>query len=310
MLMPLIFLSPLYWPTWLGLILLWIIAKLPWKMQMLLGHMLGYLLYFVLKRRRDICHTNLRLAFPQLLTEERKTLVFQHFISLGKGLLETSMSWWGTERGLQNLAKFEGIEHLLEHLGKDDQSSTGIILLSAHFTSLELSGRILSASTPLHVLYRPHQNALIEWVVARVRRKRYGKAIPRDNIRTMIKSLKDKQMVWYAQDQNFGHKNSVFVPFFGVDAATNTSTSRISKISKAVVIPFFAFRSEKEGYILRFLPALKDFPSDNPKQDAMRINSIIENQVREFSEQYLWTHRRYKDSPTGEDRYCNSYDDH
>jgi len=301
--MPLIFLSPLYWPTWLGLFLLWLIAKLPWKLQMLLGRFLGYLLYFVLKRRRDICITNLRLAFPQLLAEERKTLAQQHFISLGKGLLETAMSWWGIEKSLQNLTQFEGIEHLLEHLGKNEDDSTGIILLSAHFTSLELGGRILSASTPLHVLYRPHQNALIEWVVARVRRKRYGKAIPRDNIRGMIKSLKDKQLVWYAQDQNYGHKNSVFVPFFGVDAATNISTSRISKISKAVVIPFFTLRSEKKGYILRFLPALKDFPSGDAKQDAMRINRIIEAQIRDFPEQYLWTHRRYKDSPIGEDRY-------
>lgn len=304
--MPLIFLSPLYWPTWLGLFLLWLIAKLPWKLQMLLGRFLGYLLYFGLKRRRDICHTNLRLAFPQLLPEERKSLVRQHFISLGKGLLETAMSWWGIEKSLQSLTQFEGIEHLLEHLGKDTDDSTGIILLSAHFTSLELGGRILSASTPLHVLYRPHQNALIEWVVARVRRKRYGKAIPRDNIRGMIKSLKEKQLVWYAQDQNFGHKNSVFVPFFGVDAATNISTSRISNISKAVVIPFFAVRAEKKGYILRFLPALKDFPSGDVKQDALCINRIIEDQIREFPEQYLWTHRRYKDSPTGENRYSKT----
>ena len=118
----------------------------------------------------------------------------------------------------------------------------------------------------------------------------------------MIKSLKDKQLVWYAQDQNFGHKNSVFIPFFGVDAATNTSTSRISKMGKAVVIPFFTIRVE-DGYILRFLPALKDFPSQDAKHDAIRINAIIEDQIREFSEQYLWTHRRYKDSPTGEDRY-------
>ena len=122
-------------------------AKLPWKLQMLLGHALGYFLYFGLKRRRDICHTNLRLAFPQLLPEERKTLARQHFISLGKGLLETAMSWWGIEKSLQRLSKFEGIEHLLEHLGKNDPESTGVILLSAHFTSLELGGRILSAST-------------------------------------------------------------------------------------------------------------------------------------------------------------------
>lgn len=298
--MPLIFLHPKYWLTWFGLGFLWVLSQLPWNLQMLLGHFIGLLMYHTLKRRRFICQKNLELAFPNASSEKKKSLAVQHFISLGRGLIETTMSWWGSEKKLQDLTHFEGLEHLQEHM-KD--RNTGIILLSAHFTSLELGGRLLAASTPLHVLYRPHQNLLIEWLVARVRAKRYGKAISRDDIREMIRSLKNKNLVWYAQDQNFGHKNSVFVPFFGVDAATNTGTSRISKIAKAKVIPFFAFRLSDKGYLLRFLPALDNFPSNDAKQDARRINQIIEEQVSEFSEQYLWTHRRYKDRPNGENRY-------
>lgn len=301
--MPLTFLHPKYWFTWLGLGILWVLSQLPWKLQMAIGDFLGQLMYHTLRRRRFICRANIEMAFPNLLSEDRKELAKQHFMSLGKGIIETAMSWWGAENKLQKLTYFDGLEHLLEHMDEDREDNAGIILLSAHFTSLELGGRLLAASTPLHVVYRPHQNPLIEWLVARVRAERYGKAISRDDIREMIRSLKNKHLVWYAQDQNFGHKNSVFVPFFGIDAATNTGTSRISKIAKAKVIPFFAFRLANKGYLLRFLPALDNFPSDDPKQDALRINKIIEDQVREFTNQYLWTHRRYKDDPKGGNRY-------
>jgi KDO2-lipid IV(A) lauroyltransferase len=178
----------------------------------------------------------------------------------------------------------------------------GVVLLSAHFTSLELGGRLLARQIPLHVIYRPHQNPLIEWRVARLRAKRYGKAISRDDIREMLRSLQQGQVVWYAQDQNFGHKNSIFAPFFGVQAATNTATTRISKIGKARVVPFFTVRVEK-GYLLRFLPALENFPGDSILGDTSRINDLIEQQIREFPAQYLWTHRRYKDRPEGGNRY-------
>lgn len=291
------FLHPRHWPTWFGLGLLWLLTQLPWGAQMWLGKQFGLLMFHLLPKRRQVCCINLELAFPELTAAERFRLNREHFISLGRGLLETALSWWGNDEKLARQTRIEGMEHLQAAMQQG-----GVVLLSAHFTSLELGGRLLAQHIPLHVIYRPHQNPLIEWRVARLRSKRYGKAIPRDNIRDMIRSLQQGHVVWYAQDQNFGHKNSVFAPFFNVEAATNTATSRLSKLGKAQVTPFFTLRTET-GYLLRFLPALENFPATSILDDTTRINHIIEQQVREFPAQYLWTHRRYKDNPGGGDRY-------
>ncbi|PID50544.1 MAG: lipid A biosynthesis lauroyl acyltransferase [Proteobacteria bacterium] len=297
-------LHPRYWPTWLGMGVLWLTVQLPWKWQMWLGKQLGLLLFYTLKQRRYICCVNLELAFPDQTPTARQALNRQHFISLGRGLLETALSWWGRSSTLKQLVTLEGLANLAEA-----QQSGGVILLSAHFTSLEMGGRLLAPYLPLHVVYRPHQNAVIEQLVAKLRAKRYGKAISRDNIRTMLHSLKQGYAVWYAQDQHFDQKNSVFAPFFQVEAATNTATSRIATLGNAKVVPFFTFRTEN-GYKLRFLPALQDFPTESVHTDTVRINRIIEQQVQAYPAQYLWTHRRFKTSPEGNNRYQNHQRDY
>jgi KDO2-lipid IV(A) lauroyltransferase len=286
-----------HWLTQFALIILKLTTRLPWRVQMMIGRLLGLLMYYTLKQRRRVTCINIQLAFPALAPAQRKKLVKAHFISLGQGLLETGLSWWGDEKWLTDHAQIEGLEYL-----QAAQQQGGVILLSAHFTSLELGGRILAQYTPLHVVYRPHQNPIIEQTVAKLRSQRYGKAISRDDIRDMVRSLQQGHVVWYAQDQNFGQKNSVFAPFFGIPAATNTATSRLAKLGKAQVVPFFTLRTQT-GYLLRFLPALDNFPSSSILDDTTRINSIIEQQVREFPAQYLWTHRRFKDSPEGINRY-------
>ena len=291
------FMHPRFWPTWLGLGCLWLVTKLPWAVQMWLGKMIGLLLFYGLPRRRLISKVNLALVFPLLSPAERQQIDRQHFISLGQGVIELGLSWWGNINQLNQHTQIEGLQHLETALQQG-----GVVLLSAHFTSLELGGRLLAQHLPLHVVYRPHQNPLIEWRSSRLRSKRYGKAIPRDNIRDMVRSLQQGFTVWYAQDQNFNRKNGIFAPFFGVPAATNTATSRLTKLGHAQVVPFFTLRTET-GYLLRFLPALENFPSDSMLADTTLINHIIEQQVREFPAQYLWTHRRFKDRPEGGNRY-------
>ena len=288
------YLHPRYWLVWMGLGLLRLITFLPWRVQMALGKGLGNLLYRLLKKRRRICCINLELAFPKLTPIEREQLNRQHFVSLAQGFFEAAMSWWASEKMLQPLMKTEGEEYLTRALN----DNKNIILLSAHFTSLELGGRLLTLlkpEIPLHVVYRPHQNKLIESQVAKVRTQRYGKAIPKLQVREMIKSLKAGFPLWYAQDQSYLGKNSVVVPFFGVPTATNSATSRFANISGATVIPFFTVRSkDNTHYLLRFLPPLDNFPSDDIEADTLRINQLIESQVKEFPAQYLWTHKRFK----------------
>jgi len=200
-------------------------------------------------------------------------------------------------------AAFEGLTRLdgLEHLHRALAQGKGVILLSAHFTTLEIGGRLLSMQSPFHVMYRPHKNAAFESVLQAARTRHFRKAIPRGDLRGMLRSLKENIPVWYAPDQDYGREQSIFVPFFGIRTASITGTSRLARISKAPVVPFFQTRLPgAQGYQLTLYPALEGFPGDSIEADTCRISAIIEARVREQPGQYLWAHRRFKTRPEGE----------
>lgn len=295
---------PRYWLTWLGIAIAWLTTKLPWRLQLAIGKQLGLLMFYVLHSRRKVCCINLALAFPELSAKERKQLTKKHFVSLGCGMIEMFYGWWGNEEKIKAFVTIEGKKHLEYAFNK----GKGVILLSAHFTSLELGGRVFALMMPemrFCAVYRAHKNPVLEHIVAHLRTKQFGQAIPKHNIRGMISQLRKGSTVWYAQDQGYSRKGSLNIPFFGIDAATNPGTSRIAKITGASVVPFFTVRinnsnhkkdkeTEEKGYLLRFLPPLDDFPTTDAVIDTTRINQLIEAQIREFPEQYLWTHKRYK----------------
>ena len=292
------FLLPRFWPTWLLFFSLWLVTRLPFSLQLNTGKLIGRLAWFFARRRRQIAATNIRLCFPQLDTAQQAELLKAHFISLGQGLVETALCWWGRETQLSQQFVLIGDEHLQAALDK----GKGVILLSAHFTSLELGGRLLAMQHPFHVLYRQHKNPLFEAVMQRARQRRFEKAIPRNDTRALLASLKSNHAVWYAPDQNHGGQQSVFAPFFGIQASTLTTTSRLAAISGAAVVPFFQTRlPNKAGYLLTLCPALEDFPGEDLQTDATRINKLIEDVIREMPEQYLWVHRRFKTRPAGEE---------
>ena len=274
-----------------------LIAQLPYRLQMGIGRRLGRAMALFGKKRRRIAEINLGLCFPELEEAERKVLLMDHFRSLGMGMVETAMSWWTPDGKLADLARIEGLEHLERALAR----GKGVILLSGHFTSLEIGGRLLALFTPFHVLYRPHKNPLFEDVMKQARERNFDKAIRREDMRAMLRSLQQNMPVWYAADQDYGRQQSLFVPFFGIPAATITATSRLARRSGAAVVPFFQRRLEDgSGYLLRIQPALEDFPGTSLNADALRINRIMEEQIREMPEQYLWVHRRFKTRPEGE----------
>ena len=288
---------PRYWPTWLALALLWCITRLPYAGQLSIGRGLGRLAQGLAIKRKRIALTNLGLCFPDLPDTERQALLTEHFSSLGIALVEMALSWWGPDRKLKDLVTITGLDHLHAAL----LQGKGVLLLSAHFTTLEIGGRLLSLYTPFHVLYRNHKNPVIDAAMKRSRTRLYERAIQRGDLQAMLKSLKQNRPVWYAPDQDFGADNSLFVPFFGVPAATLTATSRLARVSGARVVPFFQTRLPgARGYKLTLLPALENFPSDDLEADTRRIAGIIEARVREHPEQYLWTHRRFKTRPPGE----------
>lgn len=289
-------LAPRHWPTWLLLGLGWGAAQLPWPLQRALGRGLGWLLLPLARRRRRIARINLELCFPELDARARAALLRQHFQSLGLGVVETAMSWWTPTRRLADRYRLEGLEHLQAALAR----GRGVILLSAHFTTLEIAGRLLALQTPFHVLYRTHKNPVFERAMRRARERHFERAIAREDMRGFLRSLRDNLPVWYAPDQDYGREKSVFAPFFGVPAATITATSRLAAASGAAVVPFFPERrADGRGYVLRLYPALADFPGASPEADAARLNALIEAQVRARPGQYLWAHRRFKTRPDG-----------
>lgn len=289
-------LAPRHWPTWLLLGLGWCLAQLPWPLQRRLGRGLGRLLYHLARRRRRIARINLKLCFPGKDALERDLLLRRHFRSLGMGVVETAMSWWTPAHRLAHRYQLEGLEHLQAALAR----GRGVILLSAHFTTLEIGGRLLAQRAPFHVLYRSHKNPVFERVMRRARERHFERAIAREDMRGFLRSLKQNMPVWYAPDQDYGREKSVFAPFFGVPAATITATSRLAAASGAAVVPFFPERrADGRGYVLRLYPALEGFPGESPEADAARINALIEERIRARPEQYLWVHRRFKTRPEG-----------
>jgi KDO2-lipid IV(A) lauroyltransferase len=251
----------------------------------------------VLPRRRRIASVNLRLCFPDLAEADHYALLRRHFESLGIGLLETGLAWWAPDQRLAPLATLEGFEHLDE----SHRRGKGVILLTGHVASLEIGGRLYGMHARGCVVYRPHENPVIQHLLHHHRQSYAARVIPRHDMRGMLRALKANEAVWYAPDQNYGLKYSVFAPFFGVPAATTTTTVRLAKMSGAAVLPFFPQRLlHDRGYLLRIRPPLEDFPSGDDMADTARLNRVIEEQVRLAPEQYLWVHRRFKDRPPGE----------
>ena len=293
-----------YWLTWLGLGLLWCLSRLPYAWQLGIGRLLGRLLRRFGRRREQIAAVNLALCFPDLPADARDRVITELFDSLGMGVMEMAMSWWTPDSKLQPLSDIKGLEHLQAAL----QQGKGVILLSGHFTTLEIGGRLLAQRAPFHVMYREHKNAAFEAVMHAARVRNFGKAIPRGDLRGMLNSLKDNVPVWYAPDQDYGADQSVFVPFFGIPAASITGTARLARISGAPVVPFFQTRLPgSRGYRLTLYPALDNVPGESVEADTRRINTLLEDRIRAQPGQYLWVHRRFKTRPPGEpgiyDRY-------
>lgn len=291
------FLAPRYWGTWLALGLLRLLIVPPYRWQVRIGAALGRLLYLVGRRRRRITETNIARAFPQLDPAARRHLVKQTFRAAGIALPETALAWWGRDEDLAPLVHFEGMQYLEAALAE----GKGVLLLGGHFSSIEISARLMALRHRCYAMYRPHENPLFEAVIKRSRERHLAGLVARDDMRKMIRTLRQGEVVWYAPDQDFGRRRSVFAPFFGIQTATLVMTSKLAKVSGAPVLPFISRRTEGErGYRIIIRPPLADFPSGDDIADATRVNAVLEEQVRQAPEQYLWLHRRFKTRPEGE----------
>jgi len=254
-------------------------------------------MYTLMRKRRDISMTNLKLSFPDMGDTERERLLRTNFQHLGMLLTESGLSWWGDRKRLEKLARFDGESNLDWAL----QQGKGVILLTGHMTSLELGGQMVALHYPLQVMYKRSKNVLIEAIIRRGRERFTHRVFMHGDMRSMLKGLKENLVTWYAPDQDFGRKRSVFAEFMGVQAATINMTAKLAERSGAPVVPYFPIRlPDDQGFAIRFLPALENFPGGDEIQDARTINATIESIVKQHPEQYMWLHRRFKTRPEGE----------
>lgn len=292
-------LSPLYWPAWLGLSLLWSITRLPYRWQIAFGKGIGYCLYIFPSKLKHTTETNIRLCFPQLTPAEQEKLAKENFASVGAGVIEMAMAWWLSEKKLAKLVHISGLENLSAAL----QKNKGAIVFSPHFTCLEMIGRLMGMQFRFTSLYRPHKKAIIEFIQKRFR-SRYGiDYIPRHKMRMVLDALQANQAIWYAYDIDGGKQRSVFAPFFGIQTASLTAISRITESTGASVVPIrFYRRDDGTGYEIHLSPALDHFPSEDLVADATRLNAALEEAILVKPEQYIWQYKRFKTRPDGEER--------
>ena len=290
--------APRHWPVWLGVGLCMALARLPWGLQRAMGAAVGWLALRLLPDRREAARTNLALCLPELDGPAREALLRANFRDVGIGLFEFARAWWGEVAPMRASARIEGLE-ILQRLQAEGR---GVLLVSGHFMTLELCGRLLCDHVPLAGMYRKHRSPVMEWAVLRGRLRYASAMFGNGDTRAAIRHLKRGGVLWYAPDQDMRGKDTVFAPFFGIPAATITATHQFARMTGCAVVPFF-HRREGAHYVLQVGQPLAPFPSDDAVADSAAVNAAIEAMVRQAPSQYLWLHRRFKRQPDGRSRY-------
>ncbi len=264
----------------------------------MLGALLGWIALHLSRSRREAARTNLSLCLPELAAAQREALLRDNFRDVGIGLFEFARAWWGNAVPMRRTARIEGLD-ILQGLQADGR---GVLLISGHFMTLELCGRLLCDHVPLAGMYRRHRSPVMEWAVLRGRLRYASAMFGNGDTRAAIRHLKRGGLLWYAPDQDMRGKDTVFAPFFGIPAATITATHQFARLTGCAVVPFF-HRREGADYILRIGQPLAPFPTEDVVVDTTQVNAAIEAMVREAPSQYLWLHRRFKRQPDGLSRY-------
>ncbi|OHE89522.1 MAG: hypothetical protein A3G75_08760 [Verrucomicrobia bacterium RIFCSPLOWO2_12_FULL_64_8] len=273
----------------MGLGLFRLLNELPWSVRRAIARAFAWFVYHLVPLRRRVVSVNLRLCFPENTAEETRTLARAHYHSLALGLFETCAAWWSRSADLPS-HRIHGRDHLASALA----GGRGAVLLTAHFTTLEICARFLSEAFPVGCLYRNPNNPVIAHHMRRQRERHASIAVHLGDLKGLIRALRAGHPMWYAPDQSRRTKQSEILPFFGVPAITNTATSRLADMTGAPVVPFFGRRDPDGSYTLTILPPLEGFPTADAAADAVRINRLIEDHVRRAPAQYFWVHKRFK----------------
>lgn len=276
--------------------LLWLLRLLPLAALARVGSGIGWAAFHLWRERRDICLVNLARCFPQLSERERRALARRHFAVLGRSVVERGILWWSSRERIARIVRMVGKEHW-------DAAGKPVILLAPHFVGLDAGATRLAMESPAVSVYSRQKNEYVNRLLVRYRNRFNPITLlsRQDSLRTAIREMKKGLPFYYLPDQDYGARDSVFVPFFGVPAATITGVSRIARLAKAKVVPAIArILPGGAGYEVRLYPAWEGFPTADLAADARRVNAFIEERVREMPEQYNWVHKRFKTRPPGE----------
>ncbi len=282
---------------WSLLALLRLVTLFPYRAQMGAGRLLGRIIYLLTGARKRIVDINLARCLPDLSQVERDAIKRACYRNIGTSLIEMAICWWWPAERLRGLVEIEGRQHIDQALARGQ----GVILLTGHFTSLEIGARLLTLFMPVQVMYRTQRNLLFDSYLYTRRNSYFVNTVSRKNTRQLLKGIRQGIPTWYAPDQDFRRERNVFAPFMGIATATITASSRLAQSSGAAVLPYYPERkADGSGYVLHIGPALENFPTGDDYADAAAINQSIENWVRRDPENYMWIHQRFKTRPAGE----------
>ena len=284
--------------TRFGICLLWLLHLLPLGALAAFGSAIGRLAYWLVPERRMVARINLAKCFPQMPEPERERIAREHFRWFCRSVVERSVWWWGSRERIRRLVRVEGEEHLAALDGR------GAVLLAPHFVGLDAVMR-LAMQYPMASTYSHQKNRVLDETIYN-RRTRFGGGLfsRQETLRPAIRAIRAGALYYYLPDMDFGRKGTVFVPFFGVQAATAVGLAYISRLARAPVLPCVTrMLPGGEGYVMRIYPPWGDFPSGDDAADARRMMAFIEERVLEMPEQYFWLHKRFKTRPEGEARF-------
>ncbi|MGB4066349.1 MAG: lysophospholipid acyltransferase family protein [Azonexus sp.] len=277
---------------------LWLLHWLPLSMLRWLGSGLGRLLYALGRSRREVALTNLRLCFPEKSEAEREALARRHFVAFARAVLDRTLGWWASRERLERIIRIHGVEHLTDPDGRP------VVMLSPHFVGLDAGGTVISMHVTGCSVFSNQKNPVLNKLLYDGR-MRFNEAIllsRQDGMRKIVRAMKDGHPFYYLPDMDFGPKESIFVPFFGVQAATIPALSRLVRLTNARVVPVICHQVP-DGYEIEVMPPWENFPGESVEADTEFMNKFIESQVLRMPEQYFWLHKRFKTRPPGEQRF-------
>ena len=280
--------------SWTAFAFLWAIHFLPTPWLGAMGRALGRLLYRFGRGR--VTDVNLALCFPGMPEPERRALAKRHFEALGRNAIEMSVMWFASDERVLGLVSIAGREHL------DRLAGRPVILLVPHFIGLNMGGARIAQEYPGSAsIYSRQKNPVLDRLFLKGR-LRFGSPTllsRQDGMRAIVKTLREGRLLYFLPDMDFGARDAVFSPFFGVPAATVTALPRLAQLGRATVVPAIAVQKER-GYEMVVYPPWDDYPTGDVEADVRRMNAFIEERVREIPEQYFWAHKRFKTRPPGE----------